>query len=70
VLVKWNLLISSTSTGNSKGNTKNGVSTELALVWSTVKVDKEVINSLLVLNIKVGGNKSWSNGLVNVFNSL
>jgi hypothetical protein len=68
--IERNTLVTSTSLGNSKRDTKDGVSTKLVLVLSTVKLEKELINSLLVGDGDLGLNKSRGNGLVNVLNSL
>jgi hypothetical protein len=68
--IERNTLVTSTSLSNSKRDTKDGVSTKLVLVLSTVKLEEELINSLLVSDGDLGLNKSGGNGLVNVLNSL
>jgi hypothetical protein len=68
--IERNTLVTSTSLSNSKRDTKDGVSTKLVLVLSTVKLEEELINSLLVGDGDLGLNKSGGNGLVNVLNSL
>lgn len=70
VLVQRNLLLSGTSTGSSKRDTKDGVSTKLALVLGTVKLEEEVIESTLVSNVEVGLQNGRSNDVVDVGDSL
>lgn len=64
--VKRNALLSSSGLGDGHGNTKNGIGTELALVWCTVKLEEELVDSGLVLDIDVGLQESWSNDLVDL----
>ena len=68
--VQRNALLSSTSLGNSQGNTEDGVGTELGLVGSTIELVEESINSGLVLDINVLLDQSRSNDSVDVLNSL
>jgi hypothetical protein len=70
VNIKRNTLITSSSLGNSKRNTENGISTELTLVGSTIKLDEEIINGLLFGNSNLGFNELGANDIVNIGNSL
>jgi len=70
VNVERDTLITSSSLGNSKRDTKDGISTELTLVGSTIELDEEVINSLLFGNGDLGINELRTNDIVNIGNSL
>lgn len=63
-------LLSSCSLGNSQRDTKNGICTELSLVWSSIKLDQEIVNLGLVLNVNVLLDERWANDVVDVCNSL
>lgn len=68
--VERNTLLASTSLGNSKGNTEDGVSTKLALVLGTIELDHEFVNGLLVSDGDVGLNQSRADNLVDVLDGL
>jgi hypothetical protein len=70
VNVKRDTLITSSSLTNSERNTQNGVSTEVALVGSTIELDKEIINGLLFSNGNLGINQSGADDVVDVSNGL
>ena len=85
VSVEWNLLhllvcsspeeqssylLSGGSLGNSQTDTEDSIGTELSLVWGTIEVDEELVNLLLILNIKVLLDQSRANDLVDICNSL
>jgi hypothetical protein len=70
VSIERNSLVTSTSLSNGKRDTKDSIGTKLALVLSSVKLEEELINSLLVNDSNLGLNKSRANDLVNVINSL
>lgn len=52
------------------GDTEDGIGSELALVGGSVKLDEEVIDGLLVLDIEVGLDKSRGDDVVHVGDSL
>ncbi len=60
------------SAGLSDGNrdTKDGVGTKVTLVGCTVKLNKEVINILLLSDLEAGLDKLRSDDLVDVCNSF
>lgn len=64
--VKRNALLSSGGLGDSHGHTEDGVGTKLALVWCTIELEEELVDSGLVLDIDVGLQESWSNGLIDL----
>jgi hypothetical protein len=70
VNVERDTLITSSSLGNSKRDTEDGVGTKLTLVGSTIELDEEVINSLLFGNGDLGINELGANNIVNIGNSL
>ena len=51
VLVQRNALLGRASIRNCNGYAKDGVSTELALVWCAIKLDQEVIDLLLLRHL-------------------
>lgn len=53
-------LLSCTSLGSSDGNTKDGISTEVALVLASVRLEEELIDSLLVCDLDSRVNESRS----------
>jgi hypothetical protein len=63
-------LVSSGGLRDSHGDTEDGVSTELALVVGTVKLDEEVINLLLGGDGELGVDQSRGNDLVDVLDGL
>lgn len=63
-------LLGGSSLGHGHRDTENGVGTELALVGSTIKLDQEVINGLLVGDVEVLLDESGGNDIVDVGNSL
>lgn len=68
--VKWDVLLSGTGLSNGEGDTEDGVGTKLSLVCGSIELDEEVINGLLVLDIDVLLDESWTDDLVDVLNSL
>lgn len=68
--VEWDVLLSGTGLSNGKGDTEDSVGTKLGLVWGSIKLDEEVINGLLVLDIDVLLDESWADNLVDVIDSL
>ena len=63
-------LLSSTSLGNSHGDTEDGVGTELALVGCSIGLDEEVIDSLLVGDAEARVDEGGSEDLDNVLYGL
>lgn len=63
-------LLSGTSLGNGQRDTKDGVGAQLGLVGSAIKLDEEVINGLLVLDVNVLLDELRANDGVDVLNSL
>lgn len=63
-------LLSSSGLGNSQRNTKNGIGTQLALVWGSIEAVQELINLGLILDINVLLDKSWANDIIDVGDSL
>lgn len=63
-------LLSSSRLGDSQRHTKDGVCTELSLVWSAIKLGEELINLWLILDIDVLLDESGSNDIVDVGYSL
>jgi hypothetical protein len=63
-------LLSSTSLGNGQRDTKDGVGAQLGLVGGAIKLDEEVIDGLLVLDIDVLLDELGANDGVDVLNSL
>lgn len=70
VSVERDTLLSSTSLGNSQADTEDGISTEVGLVGSPVKLVKELVDLRLVLHIDVLLDESRANGLVDILDSL
>lgn len=68
--VERDTLLSSTSLGDSQGDTENGVGSELGLVGGSIEVDEELVDLGLVLDIKVLLDQSRGNDGVDVLNSL
>jgi hypothetical protein len=65
-----NVLFTGTSLGNGDGDTKDGIGTKLALVGGTIKLQHKVVNGLLVNNVEARVDKSGTNDLDNILNSL
>ena len=63
-------LLSGGSLCDSQTDTKDGVGTELALIWSTIEAVQEIIDLGLVLDINVLLDQCWANDIVDVGNSL
>lgn len=63
-------LLGGRSLGNSKTDTKDGIGTQLGLVWGSIEVDQEFVNLWLVLDIDVLLDESGANDLVDVGNGL
>lgn len=59
-------LLSSSSLGNSQRDTEDGVCTELSLVRSSIKLDEELVDLWLVLDINVLLDESGSDDIVDV----
>ena len=70
VLVYRHTLLRSASLYSSNGNTEDSVSTELALVWSTVEFDKEVVDLFLLCNLEARLDKLRAEDGVDILNSL
>lgn len=70
VLVYRHTLLRSASLYSSDGNTEDSVSTELALVWSTVEFDKEVVDLFLLCNLEARLDKLRAEDGVDILNSL
>ena len=64
--VERDALLSSGGLGDGHGDTKDGVGTKLALVWGAIELEEELVDSGLVLDVDVGLQESWSNGLVDL----
>jgi len=63
-------LLSSTSLGNSQADTEDGVGTELGLVGGAIKVDEELVNLGLVLDIDALLDQSRADDGVDVLDGL
>ena len=70
VLVKRDTLLRGTSLSDGDGNTKNGVSTELALVGGAVELDQEVVDLLLGGDGEAGLDELGRDDVVDVGNGL
>lgn len=70
VLEQGDTLFGGGGLSGSQGDTQDGVSTQLGLVWGTVQGVQELIHLGLVLKVKVSLNESRSNDLVNIVNGL
>jgi len=68
--VRESYLVSGTGLGDSHGDTKDGVGTELALVGSSVELDEQVIDLLLGSNRELGVDQSLGDDVVDVGNGL
>lgn len=63
-------LLSSGSLGDSQTDTEDSIGTQLSLVWGSIKLDQELVDLWLVLDIDVLLDESRADDLVNVGNSL
>jgi hypothetical protein len=63
-------LFGSTSLGYGKTDTKNCVGTKTGLVGCAIHFNQEIINSLLVLDVKALCDESRGDDLVNILHSL
>jgi hypothetical protein len=63
-------LLSGSGLRNCQRHTEDSICTELSLVWSSIKLDQELINLWLILDIDVLLDESGTNDLVDVCNSL
>src|ERR1700730_11271180 len=63
-------LLSGSRLRNCQRHTEDSIGTELSLVWSSIKLDQELINFWLILDIDVLLDESGTNDLVDVGNSL
>jgi hypothetical protein len=63
-------LLCSCSLCNGKTDTQNCVGTELCLVWSSIKLDEELINLGLVLDIDVLLDDGGTNHVIYIGNSF
>jgi hypothetical protein len=55
---------------NCKTNSENGIGTELGLVWGSVKLDQELVNLGLVLDVNVFLDNGWANDIVDIGDSF
>jgi hypothetical protein len=63
-------LLSGSSLRNSQRDTEDGIGTELALVWSSIKLDQKLVDLWLILDIDVLLDESGTDDLVDIGNSL
>jgi len=70
MLVYRDALLCSTSLYSSDGNTEDSVSTELALVWSAVELDEEVVDLFLLCNLEARLDELRAEDGVDIVNSL
>jgi hypothetical protein len=63
-------LLSSCCLRNSQRDTEDSIGTKFSLVWSSIKLDQELINLWLILNIDVLLDEGRTNNVVDVGNSL
>lgn len=70
VLVKRDTLLTGTGSGSGNGDTKDGVGTELGLVLGSVKLEEELVESSLVLDVELGLDDGRGNDLVDVLDGL
>jgi hypothetical protein len=70
VLVERNTLFSSTGLRDGNGDTKDGISTELAFVGGTVKFDEEIVNFFLRGDDEVRIGQRWCDNIVDITDGL
>jgi len=70
VLLKGDALVDGTGLGDSHGDTKDGVGTELALVGGSIKLDEEVVDLLLRGDGELGIDECGGDDLVDVLDGL
>ena len=70
VSVERDTLLGGSGLSNGHGDTEDGVGTELGLVGGTVKLDHEVVNSALVLDVKVLLDEGRAENVVDVGDGL
>jgi hypothetical protein len=70
VSVKGDTLLGSGGLSDGHGDTEDGVGTELGLVGGTVKLDHEVVDGALVLDVKVLLDEGRAESLVDVGDGL
>jgi hypothetical protein len=63
-------LLCSCSLCNGETDTKNGIGTKLCLIWGSIKLDQELVNLRLVLNINILLDDSRANDFVDIGDSL
>jgi hypothetical protein len=70
VSVERDTLLGSGGLSDGHGDTEDGVGTELGLVGGTIKLDHEVVNGTLVLDIEVLLDEGGTEGLIDISDSL
>jgi hypothetical protein len=70
IITPYAHLLSSSSLRNGQRDTEDGVGTELSLVGSSIKLDQELIDLWLILDIDILLDEGGTNDLVDVGNSL
>lgn len=70
VLVQSNSSLLGTGLSNSNGDTQDGVSSQLGLVWCAIKLDQEVVDSLLLSYLEASLDDFRSNNVIDVGNGL
>lgn len=65
--VQWQVGVRCSGFGDGDGDTEDGVRTELSLVGSTVELEEEGVNLLLVRYIEAGFDECGSDDLIDVF---
>lgn len=70
VLVEGDALLGGSSLSDSNRNTEDGVSTELALVGSTIELDQEVVDLLLLSDLELGLDELGCDDVVDICDSL
>lgn len=63
-------LVNGTGLGDSHRDTQDSVGTELSLVGGTVELDQEVINLLLLSDLKARLDKSLGDNVIDIGNGL
>lgn len=70
VSIQGNTLLGSTSLGDGQANTEDGIGTQVDLVGGSVKLDEELVNLALILNVDILLNYGRSDSLVDILNGL